>query len=117
MLRSALAPLSLGELKDGTLLASYASLALHVRGKLPTSVATELTDLQRALSHLSSAGPADERAGLATLQATLRRLCRQLAAMPRREPPTGRPACSRRTQRGAGRCSSPAARSGTTAFG
>jgi hypothetical protein len=81
-------PHTLAALKDGSLLASYASFALHVRHKLPTSVATELADLQRVLTHLGSCASADERAGLATLQATLRRLCRQLIAMPRREPPT-----------------------------
>lgn len=81
-------PPALAKLKDGTLLASYTSFALNVRRKLPTSVATELADLQRVLSYLSATAPAHERAGLSTLQSTLRRLCRQLLAMPRREPPT-----------------------------
>lgn len=81
-------PRSLAELADGTVLASYASFCIHVRGKLPSSLAVELADLQRALSHLATAAPSGTRAELETLRATLRRLCRQLMALPRPEKPS-----------------------------
>jgi hypothetical protein len=81
-------PHTLAALADGSLLASFVSFALHVRGKRASSVAVELAALQRVLSFLASSAPADKRVEIETMRTALRRLSRQLLAQPRRDPPT-----------------------------
>ena len=83
------APLSLASLADGHLLASYARFSLETRLKLPASVASELSDLHRPLGFLGAkAATAEEAADIAALQNGLRRLVRQLGALPAVAKPT-----------------------------
>ena len=80
---------SLMVLADGHLLASYARFSLECRLKLPSSVSSELGDLQRALSFLVSKAVADgEKADISSLALSLRRLCRQLGSLPGVAKPT-----------------------------
>ena len=81
-------PHTLNLLLDGGVLAGFAGYCLEVRRNKPASVATELAGIQRVLSYLATAAPPEERAELAELQASLRRLCRQLAAMHQDAAPT-----------------------------
>ena len=76
-------PLSLASLADGHLLATYVRFSLETRLKLPASVASELSDLHRPLGFLAAkAQTAEEAADIAALQTGLRRLVRQLGALP-----------------------------------
>ena len=77
-------PYTLAALLDGTVLAAYASFSLGVRSKSPVSVATELAGCSRVLTFLAT----KELDGVDLLQAGVRRLRRQLMAMPRDAPPT-----------------------------
>lgn len=64
------------------MVASFARIGIEIRLKMPSSVQTELSDVLRALSWLAASAPDSEAAELGTLQLTVRRLCRQLGAIP-----------------------------------
>ena len=80
---------TLDVLLDGHVLASYARFGLEHRLKLPTSVACELSDLQRPLAYLAAQAADDtEVADITALQNGLRRLNSQLLAIPAAVKPT-----------------------------